>query len=74
MLFGAFSYVFCIQDKSMFNTIDAFVLRPVIHKCSLDIFHLGDKQNISQKNSQADHTFQNGNYPSGRNVLPQYIT
>ena len=73
MLLGAFPYVICIQNKPMFNAIDALMLCAMIHKCSLDIFHPGNEQNISQKNGQADHAFQNGDYPSGCNVLPQYI-
>ena len=40
---GTVPYVFHRERKSVFNAIDTLVLRTVIHKCSLDIFHPRDQ-------------------------------
>ena len=43
----------------MLKTVDAFMLRTVVHKGTADILHTGYQFNIDNKNHNADHALKN---------------
>ena len=46
---GALHNVFHGQGLSVFHTVNTLVLCPMVHEHSLDILHLGNQKQISQK-------------------------
>ena len=42
----------------MLNTVDALMLRTVVHKGAADVFHPGNQFDIRNKNSNADNALQ----------------
>ena len=54
---GTLQHVLHSQWQSVFHTVDTFMFRTVIHKCSLDILHSGDQEHISHKQCQLYKSF-----------------
>lgn len=54
MLSGALADIFYIQLHAVLNTVDAFMLGPVVHECPLDILHPGNQKNITDENQNPD--------------------
>ena len=67
MLSRTFPYILHRKRQPMFNTVDTLMLRTVVHKCSLNILHSGNQQNIHNKNSNPDNTFYHGSKMIRRN-------
>ena len=45
------------KRKSVFHTVDTFMLCTVVHKCSLNIFHSGNQKHISQEKRELHECF-----------------
>ena len=58
---GAFLHILHRQGLSMFQTIDTFMFCPVILVQPSDILQKTDQRDISQENTDANHTLQQNN-------------
>ena len=57
------SHVLHSQFQFVLNAVDALMLRTVIHKHSLNIFHLRDQQDIYKKDHKTKNAFQHRDHP-----------
>jgi hypothetical protein len=56
---GLLLYIFNIKFKPVFITEYCFMLSTVVHKCTSDILHNGNKRNINYKYRHSYNTFKN---------------
>ena len=71
MLSGTNPYILHRQRQPVFNTVNALVLRTVVHKSPLDILHPGNQQHIQNKDSNPHKSFDYGAHTVRRDVFFQ---